>query len=249
MQRSAFIDNAHACLLLCMRIMDVFIKGMLNWYFDILGQFDLLGVVVLMALESSIFPVPSEFVMPPAAYHAREGGLLKITLVILAGTFGSYFGSAVTYWVARGVGRPLILRYGRYLFITEKKFKLAERWVGRYGPGGVFFARLLPVVRHLISIPAGIIGMRFRNFSIMTILGSFVWCTVLTVLGLVMSDDMRIFLSEHGEVEPEALKQAMHNLTLMTVGLVAAIVILYIVFVKRQERKEEAEPAETVSEP
>jgi len=244
----SFIDNARACLLLCRKIMEVFIKGMLNWYFDIFEQFDLLGVVVLMALESSIFPVPSEFVMPPAAYHARDGGLLKIALVILAGTFGSYLGSDITYWVARGVGRPLIIRYGRYLFISEKKFKLAERWVGRYGPGGVFFARLLPVVRHLISIPVGIIGMRFRNFSIMSIRGSFVWCTVLTILGLVMANDMQVFLSHHGEVEPEALKQAMHNLTLMTIGLVAAIIILYIAFVKRQEHKEEPELSE-VSEP
>jgi membrane protein DedA with SNARE-associated domain len=231
-----------------MRTMDAFIKGMLNWYFDVLEQFDLLGVVVLMAMESSIFPVPSEFVMPPAAYHAREGGPVKIALVILAGTFGSYLGSAITYWVARGVGRPLIIRYGKYCFIPEKKFKLAERWVGRYGPGGVFFARLLPVVRHLISIPAGIIGMRFRNFSIMTILGSFIWCTVLTILGLVMANDMQVFLSHHGEEEPETMKQAMHNLTLVTVGTVGAMIILYIAFVKRQEHKQPDEDGDELAE-
>ncbi|MHB0939476.1 MAG: DedA family protein [Armatimonadota bacterium] len=227
--------------------MDVFIKDTLNWYVDILGRFDLLGVFVLMAMESSIFPVPSEFVMPPAAYHAREGGWLKIALVILAGTFGSYFGSAVTYWVARMLGRPLIIRYGKYVFVPEKKFKLAERWVGRYGPGGIFFARLLPVVRHLISIPAGIIGMRFRNFSIMTLVGSFIWCTVLTVLGLVMANDMEIFLTHHEE--SAAMKRAVHNLTLVTVATVGVMIVLYVLIVLRQGHKGEVEEAADAESP
>ena len=224
--------------------MHEFIKGMLGWYIDLLGQSNLLGgVFVLMAMESSIFPVPSELVMPPAAYLARQGGWFSIAQVILAGTFGSYFGSAVTYWVARVLGRPLIIRYGKYCFIPEKKFKLAERWVGRYGPGGIFFARLLPVVRHLISIPAGIIGMRFRNFSIMTLVGSFIWCTVLTVLGLMMADDMQTVLEHHGADEPAALKLAMQKLTLVTVGVVGVMIALYVFVVLRQERKDEVEEA------
>lgn len=224
------------------------IQGMLGWYFHILGRFDLLGVFVLMAMESSIFPVPSELVMPPAAFYARSGGLIKVAMVILSGTFGSYFGSAVTYWVSRVAGRPLILRYGKYLFIPEKKFKLAERWVGQYGPGGIFFARLLPVVRHLISIPAGIIGMRFRNFSIMTLLGSFIWCTVLTVLGLVMANDMQTVLNHHGADEPAALKLAMQKLTLVTVGMVGVMLALYVFIVLRQGHKGEEDAAETSTE-
>ena len=112
-----------------------------------------IGIIVLMAMESSIFPVPSEIVIPPAAFLAARGDL-NFTGVILAGTFGSYLGAAITYWVSRAVGRPVIQRFGRFFFVTPDKLERAEVWLERYEAGGVFFARLLPVIRHLISIPA-----------------------------------------------------------------------------------------------
>lgn len=140
------------------------------------------GIIVLMAMESSIFPVPSEVVIPPAAFLAAEGKL-NFTGVVVAGAVGSYLGSAITYWVSLWLGRPLILRYGRYVLISPEKFEQAERWVRRYQTGGIFFARLLPVVRHLISIPAGIMRMNFWLFSAMTIIGSAIWCYILAYLG------------------------------------------------------------------
>lgn len=212
--------------------MHAFIQGILTWYFNILDQFGLLGVAVLMALESSIFPVPSELVIPPAAYlvsHDEGGGAVGALLVILAGTVGSYVGSAMTYAVARLLGRPLIVKYGKYLLIPEKKLVLAEKWVATYGAGGVFFARLLPVVRHLISIPTGIITMRFRTFSLMTLIGSAIWCTVLTVFGLVMAEDMAAV--RHG-VESTHYRAAFHNLTIATVGMVGIMLVLYIIVLK-----------------
>ena len=218
--------------------MHALVQATLNWYFDILGQFGLLGVVVLMAMESSIFPVPSELVVPPAAYlesHARGGSIFLTLLVILAGTVGSYLGSVITYWVARVVGRPFILKYGKYVLIPEHKLKLAEQWVARYGAGGIFFARLLPVVRHLISIPAGMMGLRFRTFSIMTILGSALWCTVLTIFGMVMADDMAL-LKESG-AESAAFKAAFHNLSMATAILVGVMIILYVVIVNRPKKR------------
>ena len=135
-----------------------------------------------MAMESSIFPVPSEIVIPPAAFLAAQGKL-SFTGVVLAGTLGSYLGAAITYWVSRLIGRPLILRYGRFIFLSPKKVEQAERWLSRYESGGVFFARLLPVVRHLISIPAGIVRMNFKVFSVVTIVGSGIWCWILAWLG------------------------------------------------------------------
>ncbi len=140
------------------------------------------GIVLLMAMESSIFPVPSEIVIPPAAFLAAQGHL-NFTGVIIAGTIGSYLGSAITYWISRLVGRPLILRYGRIFLVTPQKLERAEIWLDRYEGGGVFFARLLPVVRHLISIPAGLIEMGFATFSLVTIAGSAIWCYVLAYLG------------------------------------------------------------------
>jgi membrane protein DedA with SNARE-associated domain len=142
-----------------------------------------LGIIVLMAMESSILPVPSEVVIPPAAFLAAQG-LLNFWGVILAGTLGSYFGAAASYCISLFIGRPLVLRYGRFVLLTPEKLERAEIWLARYESGGVFFARLLPVVRHLISIPAGIVRMNFLNFSLMTILGSAIWCYILACLGV-----------------------------------------------------------------
>jgi membrane protein DedA with SNARE-associated domain len=141
-----------------------------------------LGVIVLMAMESSILPVPSEIVIPPAAFWAAQGQM-TVTGVVLAGTFGSWLGSAISYWVSRWIGRALILRWGRYIMIKPDGLERAEHFVQRYGVGGVFFARVLPVIRHLISIPAGIARMSFGVFSLVTALGAAVWCTVLAWFG------------------------------------------------------------------
>jgi membrane protein DedA with SNARE-associated domain len=135
-----------------------------------------------MAMESSILPVPSEIVIPPAAFLAAEGKLNTFA-VIAAGTFGSWLGATVTYWVSLWLGRVFIARCGRYVLLSERKLERAEKWVHRYEAGGIFFARLLPVIRHVISIPAGIIRMNFTTFSVMTLAGSALWCSVLTWFG------------------------------------------------------------------
>jgi membrane protein DedA with SNARE-associated domain len=150
------------------------------WFGWVVGGGDL-GIILLMAMESSIFPVPSEIVIHPAAFLAAQGHL-NFSGVILAGTVGSYLGAGVTYWVSRGLGRAVIVRFGR-LFITPEKLERAEVWLSRYEAGGVFFARLLPVIRHLISIPTGIVRMNFMVFSVVTILGSALWCFILAYLG------------------------------------------------------------------
>src|SRR6185436_12653358 len=156
---------------------------LLTIWFQWVSDWGYLGVVILMAMESSIFPVPSEVVIPPAAILAASTGKMSIVGVILAGTFGSWLGSAITYWVALAVGRPVVERWGKYFFIPPDKLARAERFMHRYESGGIFFARLLPVIRHLISIPAGIIGMNFAKFSLMTVIGSALWCSVLAWLG------------------------------------------------------------------
>jgi membrane protein DedA with SNARE-associated domain len=127
--------------------------------------------------------VPSEIVIPPAAILAAHGGHMTLTGVVLAGTLGSWLGSAITYVVSLLVGRPFITRYGALFLMPPEKVVRAERFMHRYESGGIFFARLLPVIRHLISIPAGIIRMDFARFSALTIIGSAIWCSVLAWLG------------------------------------------------------------------
>src|SRR5437762_11521168 len=111
-------------------------------------------------------------------------GQLSFTGVILASTLGAYLGAAAMYWLSRWIGRPLVLRFGRLFLFPPKKLEEAEHWLARYEAGGIFFARLLPGVRHLISIPAGIVKMNFRLFSVMTLLGSFISCSILAYLGV-----------------------------------------------------------------
>lgn len=180
------------------------------------------GIIVLMAMESSIFPVPSEVVIPPAAFLAAQGKL-SFTGVVVAGTVGSYLGSAITYWISRLLGRPLILKFGRFMFITPKKLERAEHWLARYEAGGVFFARLLPVVRHLISIPAGIVRMNFATFSFVTILGSAIWCWILAYLG-----NKAYQLEPDLLTDPEALVRFIRGQSTWLVLVVAAFAVLYM---------------------
>ena len=155
---------------------------LLRTWFHWVELWGYLGVFVLMAMESSIIPVPSEIVMPPAAFWAAQGKM-SFAGIILAGTAGSYFGSLVSYWVSRVVGQPILLKYGKYFLFPPDKLRLAESWINQFGTAGVFMARLLPVVRHLISIPAGILKMPFGRFSGVTILGAGLWCTILSWFG------------------------------------------------------------------
>jgi membrane protein DedA with SNARE-associated domain len=176
-----------------------------------------LGVFLMMAVESTVFPLPSEIVVPPAAYWASQGAF-SFWGVVIASTLGSWFGSALSYFAARQLGRPLILRYGRYLFVPEKKWLMAEEWINRYSIVGIFFARLLPVVRHLVSLPAGAARMPFVPFTLSTLAGSFAWSWVLARFGQeVLGSDPRLL------TDPDAL---IHVLKAKLGWLVAAVVLL-----------------------
>jgi len=195
-------------------------------WFGLVRDWGYLGIVLLMAMESSIFPVPSEIIIPPAAFWAAQGRY-NFWGVVLAGTVGSYIGAAVTYWVARQVGRPLVIQYGKFFFVAEEKLLRAERWLARYEAGGIFFARLLPVVRHLIGIPAGIVRMSFKLYSVMTIVGSALWCWVLAGFGVKVIGDRPELLNDPGQLIA-VLKDRFH----WFVGLMLALVVLYIIVIR-----------------
>lgn len=189
------------------------------------------GIILLMAMESSILPVPSEVVIPPAAFLAAQGHL-SFAGVIIAGTLGSYLGSAASYWISRWVGRPLIMRYGRFFLLGPDKIERAEVWLARYEAGGIFFARLLPVIRHLISIPAGIVRMNFALFSVVTIIGSAIWCYILALLG---AKAYRVQPDLIGN--PDAMVHFIKSQSLSIVLIVAVFAALYFVMMRLSARK------------
>lgn len=199
------------------------------------------GVFLCMAIESTVFPLPSEVVIPPAAYWASQGHL-HFWGVVAAATLGSWAGSALSYAVARAVGRPLILRYGRYVLVTEKKWLLAEAWINRYSAAGIFFSRLLPVVRHLVSLPAGAARMRFGVFTSMTLAGSLVWSTVLAWFGArVLADEPRLMQ------DPDALARVLRDKLVWFVAAVGLLVALYVLveFLGRRLRRDAGRAAGT----
>lgn len=195
---------------------------MLRVWFEWVELWGYLGIFVLMAMESSIIPVPSEIVMPPAAFWAAQGRM-SFTGVILAGTAGSYFGSILNYWVSRKLGEPIVFRYGKYIGLTPEKLRFSEAWVNRFGPFGIFTARLLPVVRHLISIPAGILKMPLIPFSVYTIFGAGLWCGILAWFG-------QDVIGSHPELlqSPETMmiviKEKMH-------WFLAAVIVMVILYI------------------
>ena len=202
------------------------ILRMNEWYLHALQSGGYPLIALMMAVESSFFPLPSEIVIPPAA-HLVATGQIQLTLwgIVLAGTIGSWFGASVMYWGARLAGRPLLVRYGKYFFISAEKIEGAERWAAHYGAMGIFISRLLPVVRHLIGIPAGIVRMNYLKYSIFTIIGSAIWCAVLCWLGVKMGQDEALMKGEY------------HRIAIWLAGIMVVLGGLYYFFVHRQMKK------------
>lgn len=175
------------------------------------------GVFLMMALESTIVPVPSEIIMPPAGYWAEQGQM-SLAGVILAGGLGSTFGSGLCYWFSRTLGRAVLVRYGKWLLLPPERLDLAERWLAQFALGGVFLARLLPVVRHLIGFPAGLMRVPFGAFTLVTFVGSTLWCGILAVFG-ARTIGQQPGLIEDPELLMQAVKQNLHWFVLLVLGL------------------------------
>ena len=213
-------------------------KTLIDWYLRTLESGGFALVALLMAIESSIVPLPSEVVIPPAAHLAWNDGIHFLGIhftgwsaqagLVIAGAVGSWVGATVMYWMSRWMGRPLVMRYGKYVLIPPHKVEGAERWATNYGAFGIFASRLLPVVRHLIGIPAGIVRMDYVKFSIYTLLGSAIWSAVLCWLGVKVGADIT--------------KGEMHKVTFWLVGFLVVVGAMYYFFVHRQ-MKQQAPPA------
>ena len=197
-------------------------KELIDWYLRSLETGGYALIVLLMFIESTFLPLPSELIIPPAAHLAYTKGNMSLLGIVLAGALGSWLGATAMYWVARWAGRPLILKYGKYFRLSPEKVAAAERWAAAYGNFGIFASRLLPVIRHLIGIPAGIVQMNYLKFSLWTVVGSSLWCGVLCWLGVKAGQDESL------------MKGELHSITLWGAGILAVLGVIYWFFVHRQ---------------
>jgi membrane protein DedA with SNARE-associated domain len=202
---------------------------LINWLVETIGAMGYSGIFLLMALESSVFPIPSELVMPPAGYLAQQGKM-NMGLAILCGTLGSLVGAYANYFVARWLGRPLVIKYGRYVWITEEHFDRVESFFLRHGEISTFIGRLLPVIRHLISIPAGLARMNHLRFSLYTTVGAAIWVSVLAWIGYFIGEEQALIL------------RYSHQAVIGAVAFSAALAAVYIVAHRRKAAKTGAAP-------
>ena len=164
------------------------VAELLKWVLENLNYW---VVTIFMAIESSFIPFPSEAVVPPAAWKAMADDSMNIFLVIVFATVGADIGALVNYYLARWLGRPIVYKFansrlGHMCLIDEEKVRHAEEYFRKHGAASTFFGRLIPAVRQLISIPAGLAGMKLGPFLLYTTLGAGIWNTVLAVLGYLI---------------------------------------------------------------
>jgi membrane protein DedA with SNARE-associated domain len=203
---------------------------LINWLVETIGALGYPGIFTLMAMESSVIPIPSELVMPPAGYLAQQGQM-HMVIVILSGTLGSLVGAYANYFASHYLGRPLVLKYGKYVWITEEKFAKVEKFFKDHGEVSTFIGRLLPVVRHLISIPAGLAGMNHVKFTLYTLLGAGIWVTVLSYIGYFIG------------AERELIMQYSHQ---AVIGVIIASAVIIAVYVWNHRRKKTNRAGDTL---
>lgn len=164
------------------------LSSLVNWLVQTVGSLGYIGIVALMFLESSFFPFPSEVVMPPAGYLAAKGAM-SLPLVLLSGVCGSILGALFNYWICATWGRAFFQRWGKYFLISPRVLNKSEDFFRNHGPISTLIGRLVPGVRQLISLPAGVARMPLMPFTVYTALGAGLWCCLLTYAGYIIGDN------------------------------------------------------------
>lgn len=207
-------------------------SSLISWFFNHINYW---VITFLMTLESTVVPVPSELVVAPAAYKAAEDGELSVFLIILFATIGADLGATINYVVARYLGRPVVYafansRLGRLCLLNDKKIQKTEDYFNEHGAVGTLIGRLVPGIRHLISIPAGLAQMNYSRFLLYTTIGAGVWNIILAALGYYMQS-----------VLPQdqmltAVEQYSHEIGLAMLGLFL-LFIVYLVYKEQRKKK------------
>jgi len=200
----------------------------IDWY---MAHMSYLTITILMAIESTFIPLPSELVLPPAAYLASQGEL-NFFLIVLFATIGCVIGALINYTLSFYLGRVIIYgladsKYARIFFINRQKLQHAEDYFIENGNTSTFIGRLIPGVRHLISIPAGLAKMDLKKFILYTFLGSALWNTILSALGYYFGENEELLMTYFHELKYVFL-------------VLGAIFILYLVFVKGKKKNKKS---------
>lgn len=198
------------------------IHDIANIIVSYVGDMGYLGIFLLMFLESTFFPFPSEIIMIPAGYLAYKGDM-NLYMVVLMGILGSVAGALLNYYLAKSFGRSFILRYGKYFFIKARTLDKLETFFAKHGEVSTFAGRLIPGIRQLISLPAGLARMNIAKFSFYTALGAGIWVIVLVALGYVLGSN------------EELISQYLKSATLIALLSVALIAIVYVFIGKRRK--------------
>ena len=183
-----------------------------------------LGITAAMFLESSFFPFPSELVLPPAGYLASQGKM-ELWIVVVLGIVGSLLGALFNYWISLRLGRPLILRFGRYVGLSARAYDRAEEAFRRHGEISTFVGRLIPGLRQYISLPAGLARMPIGKFLLFTGLGAGIWASILSLLGYVIGNNQAVITS------------SLHKITIFTGGGIVLLVIAYVLWYRHRHAK------------
>ena len=215
-----------------------FVANVLRWYDD---HMNYLTVGALMTIESSFIPFPSEVVIPPAVFVAANpdsAGGMKIWIIVLVGTLGAMLGAYINYFLSRWLGRPIIYAFvdskvGHALMLSGEKMERAEAYFNKHGNVSTLIGRLVPVVRQLISIPAGLSKMNLGAFSLYTAVGALVWNTLLALIGY--------YAYKVGQLE--IIKQYSHELSIvLTVIVVAALLFLVVRAIAKKRKSQATQP-------
>jgi membrane protein DedA with SNARE-associated domain len=205
----------------------------MNWISTLLGNLNYGTILLLMLLESTVIPVPSELVVAPAAFHAHSGEL-NVWLVVLFATIGADLGASINYFVALYVGRPVIYKFanskwGKMCLLNQEKVEKSERYFDDHGVAATLTGRLIPGIRHLISIPAGLARMNYWKFLLYTTIGAGAWHSILAALGWYLH-------SMVPEDQLDATIQQYNHYIVLAILAIVAIAILWFV-VKQRRRK------------
>jgi membrane protein DedA with SNARE-associated domain len=201
------------------------LESFAHWVQDIVRTVGYPGVLLLITLESTLVPIPSELVMPFAGYLASQGEF-SLPVILVINSAGALLGSGVCYWIGVVGGKPFLVNYGKYFLVSKHDLERTEAFFARHGKATILIGRFLPVIRHVISVPAGIARMPLRGFFLQTFIGATIWGGALILLGYYVGANWEAFAKTLKRVD-----------LLIGVILVLGLVALGIRFVVRRRRE------------